>query len=87
MASPQCYGENHETNLTPFAHDVCFQSKSLVVDTVKRAVDFIGAKPVYIATDQTPFKKEIEKEMKKGKVCDMGLLLRDTRYGVEDTFE
>ena len=76
MASPQCYGENHETNSTPFAHEVCLQPKSLVVDTVKRAVDHIGAKLVYIATDQTPFKKEIEKEMKKRKV---GALLCRTK--------
>ena len=68
MASPQCYGDNHETNAAPFAHRVCLQPKSLVVEAVQRAVDFIGAKLVYIATDQTPFKKDIETALKGRKV-------------------
>ena len=68
MASPQCYGENHERNSTPFAHDVCLHPKSLVVDTVKRAVDHVRAQLVYIATDRTPFKKDLEQALKKRKV-------------------
>ena len=80
MASPQCYGENHETNSTPFAHEVCIQSKFVVVDAVKRAVDSIQAQLVYIATDQTPFKTEITNALKGKKVCFGNCIVRGMEY-------
>lgn len=66
MESPQCLGRYpNKEDVNP---NLCFPSTKEILKRVKKAVNKVKAKYVYVATDNNPMVDKITKHLQKKKV-------------------